>query len=47
MEEIVSVALFLASGESSHIVGQSIIVDGGMQAYSWLNDPNSFIKLLH
>lgn len=31
-EEVASVALFLASSESSHVMGQTIIMDGGMEA---------------
>ena len=31
-EEVASVVLFLASPESSHIMGQTIIMDGGLEA---------------
>ena len=33
-EEVALAALFLASGESSHITGQVLVVDGGMEASS-------------
>jgi NAD(P)-dependent dehydrogenase (short-subunit alcohol dehydrogenase family) len=32
-EEVASVALFLASSESSYITGINIVVDGGMKVW--------------
>lgn len=34
-EEIASVAVFLACGESSFMTGESLLVDGGVMAYTW------------
>ena len=41
-EEIVSLALFLASEESSYINGTTIVADGGMLGYS----PVGFLDLI-
>jgi NAD(P)-dependent dehydrogenase (short-subunit alcohol dehydrogenase family) len=32
-EEVASVALFLACGESSYVTGVDIVVDGGMKVW--------------
>ena len=35
--EVAYAALFLASDESSHVTGTSLIVDGGMEAWSYVH----------
>jgi len=35
-EEVADAVVFLASGESKYIVGQTIVVDGGWSAYMYL-----------
>jgi len=35
-EDIAATVVFLASGDSQHIVGQTIVVDGGWTAYGYL-----------
>ena len=31
-EEVAQAALFLATDESAHIIGQSLVIDGGLEA---------------